>query len=313
LGSLLKDIIVKNSALKFFSLLLAITLWFFVMGEKKAEFSFSDVPLSLINKPEDLIITDKTADRISLRVSGSRTMLSTLSSSNLETTIDLEGAKPGTTIVRNLADRIKLPNGTRITSISPAECSLTLEPLVTKQVPIQLTMEGNPEEGYEIFRTSITPEFVEVSLAKSEAKTLKEVKTEPLNVSAARESIEKEIALVLTGLEPPRSISEKKIHAAISIREKIIKKTMNRVAVRAVNSIYKTTITPPFLRVMLKGPYSLVNGLSESTVSASIDLRGIKPGRYSRKVEVALPENVSVVELDPSLFKIVVSKEPLKK
>jgi YbbR domain-containing protein len=260
------------------------------MGEKKAEFSFSDVPLTLINKPEDLIITDKTADRISLRVSGSRTILATLSSSNLEATIDLEGVKPGTTIVRNLADRIKLPNGTRITSISPAECSFILEQLVTKKIPIHLTMEGNPEEGYEISQASITPEFVEVSLAKSEAKGLKKIITEPLNISEARESIEKEIALVLTGLEPPRSISEKKIHASVSISEKIIKKTMTKVAVRAVNSIYKTTITPPFLRVMLKGPYHLVNGLSESSVSVSIDLRGINPGRHSKKVEIELPE-----------------------
>ena len=88
---------------------------------------------------------------------------------------------------------------------------------------------------------------------------------------------------------------------------------MTKVAVRAVNSIYKTTITPPFLRVMLKGPYHLVNGLSESSVSVSIDLRGINPGRHSKKAEIELPENVSVVELDPSLFEIVVSKEPLKK
>jgi hypothetical protein len=42
-------------------------------------------------------------------------------------------------------------------------------------------------------------------------------------------------------------------------------------------------------------------------------LKGMKPSRHSKKVEVALPEKISVVELDPSLFEIVVSKEPLKK
>ena len=117
---LLKNIFLQNKVLKISSLLLAVVLWFFVMGEKEAEFSFADVPLALINKPDKIIITQQTADSISLRVSGSRTIMATLSSSNIKATVDLEGIKPGTTTVKNLAGKVKLPEGTKITSISPA-------------------------------------------------------------------------------------------------------------------------------------------------------------------------------------------------
>ncbi|KPJ59018.1 MAG: hypothetical protein AMJ42_02305 [Deltaproteobacteria bacterium DG_8] len=313
MGSILKRIVLENSALKFFSLLLAIFMWFFVMGEKKAEFSFSDVPLVLINKPSDLIITDKTAEMISLRVSGSRTILATLSSSNIKATVDLEGVKPGTTIVKNLVDKIKLPNGTKITSISPAELSLTLEPLVTKKVPVHLNMEGVPKERYEISHISIEPEFVEVSLAKSEAKDLEKVMTEPLGISEVRENIEKEIALVLTNLEPPRSISERKVEVSISISEKIIEKTLSEVPIKVVNSHYRTDIVPSTFQITVEGPYHLVNELSSGSLDAHIDLKGVKPGRYSKKAEIKLPEDVKVVEAKPLLFKIVVRKELLKK
>ncbi|MCK5185639.1 MAG: YbbR-like domain-containing protein, partial [Deltaproteobacteria bacterium] len=214
------------------------------MGEKKAEFSFSDVPLVLLNKPSDLIITGQTADRINLRVSGSRTVLSTLSSSNIKATIDLEEVKLGTTVFRDLIERVKLPNGTKITSISPAEFSLVLDSVVVKKVPVHLDMKGSPQEGYEISHISIKPEFVEVSLAKSEAKELKNVMTAPLDISEVKENVEEEIALVLTGLDPPRSISERKVEISILISEKIIEKTMTNVAVELINSQYKTKVNP---------------------------------------------------------------------
>lgn len=310
---ILKNIIVKNKALKFFSLLLAISLWFFVMGEKEAEFSFSDVPLVLINKPDDLIISQQTADRINLRVSGSRTILATLSSNNIKATVDLEGVKPGNTIVKNLVDKVKLPNGTKISSISPAELSLTLEPMVTKKVPVHLTIEGIPKEGYEISHISIKPEFVEVDLAKSEAKDLEKIMTAPLDISEAKENIEKELALALTGLAPPRSVSSRKVRASVSISEKIIKKTLPNVAVKVVDTLYKASVSPSTFHLTVKGPYRLVNKLSEESISGTIDLKKVKPGRYSKKVEIKLPEDVTVVEAKPLWFKIVVSKELLEK
>lgn len=309
---LLRNILLKNKALKFFSLLLAITLWFFVMGEKEAEFSFSDVPLVLINKPADLIITHQTTDRISLRVGGIRTILATLSASAIKATIDLEGIKPGTTTVKSLIDKIKLPNGTKITSISPAEFSLTLEPITTKKVPVHLVMEGSPQEGYEISYIAIKPEFVEVSLAKSEAKELEKIMTEPLDISGAKEDIDKEIAFELTGLGPPRTVSEKKVRVSVTISERVVEEVLPSVAVEVINTFYETKVVPSSLQLMVRGPYQLVKGLSENGISAFINLKGVKPGKYSRKAEIKLPEDVSLIEAKPLWFKIVVSKELLK-
>jgi len=311
-GSILKNLIMKNGTMKFFSLLLAVFLWFFIMGEKKAEFSFSDVPLVLLNKPSDLIVTTQTADRINLRVSGSRTVLSTLSSSNIKATIDLEEVKLGTTVFKDLIEKVKLPNGTKITSISPAEFSLTLDSVVVKKVPVHLDMKGSPLEGYEISHISIKPEFVEVSLAKSEAKELKNVMTAPLDISEVKDNVEEEIALVLTGLDPPRSISERKVEVSILMSEKIVEKTMTNVAVELINSQYKTNVNPATFQLTVKGPYHLIHELSGKNVSARIDLKGLKPGKYSKKVEIRLPEKVSLVETKPLRFKISVSKKPLK-
>lgn len=310
---LLKNIFLKNKVLKISSLLLAVVLWFFVMGEKEAEFSFADVPLALINKPDKLIITQQTADSISLRVSGSRTIMATLSSSNIKATVDLEGIKPGTTTVKNLAGKVKLPEGTKIASISPAEFSLTLEPIATKKVPVHLALKGNPREGYEVLHISVTPEFVEVKLAKSEAKDLKKVMTEPLDISGAKEDIEKKVVLDLTGIDPPRSVSKKSVEASVAISEKIVEQVFPNITVEVVNALYKTTVAPLSFQLTIKGPYHLVKELTENAIIASIDLKEVKPGRYSKKAAITLPEAITVVEAKPLWFKVVVNKELVEK
>ena len=310
---LLKNVFLKNKVLKFFSLLLAIVLWFFVMGEKKAEFSFADVPLALINKPDDLIITQKTADSISLKVSGSRTVLATLSSSNIKAVVDLEGIKPGTTTINNLTDKVKLPEGTKIAGISPAEFSLTLESIVTKKVPVHLVLKGDPQEGYEVSHISVTPEFVEVKLAKSEAKDLNKVLTEPLDVSGAQEGIEKKVVLDLTGIDPPRSVSNKSVVASVAVNEKIIEHAFSTIKVEVVNALYKTKVSPLSFQLTVKGPYHLVKELTEEAIIASIDLKEVKPGRYSKKAAITLPEGVTVVEAKPLWFKVVVNKKLVEK
>ena len=310
---LLKNIFLKNKVLKISSLLLAVVLWFFVMGEKEAEFSFADVPLALINKPDKLIITQQTADSISLRVSGSRTIMATLSSSNIKATVDLEGIKPGATTVKNLAGKVKLPEGTKIASISPAEFSLTLEPIATKKVPVHLALKGNPREGYEVLHISVTPEFVEVKLAKSEAKDLKKVMTEPLDISGAKEDIEKKVVLDLTGIDPPRSVSKKSVEASVAISEKIVEQVFPNITVEVVNALYKTTVAPLSFQLTIKGPYHLVKELTENAIIASIDLKEVKPGRYSKKAAITLPEAITVVEAKPLWFKVVVNKELVEK
>lgn len=309
MAALLKKIFVENKALKFFSLLLAISLWFFVMGEREAEFSFSEVPLVLLNKSDDLIITTQTADSVSLRVRGSRGILATLSSSSIKAMINLEGVRAGTTTFRNLVDKVKLPNGVKVTAISPADLSVTVEPLVTKIVPVQLTTKGILKEGYEISRISVTPEFVEVQLAKSEADELEKVVTEPLDISGFASDINREVTLVLTGVAPPRTINLEKVSAFLIISEKVIETILSDIKVEVFNSSYRADIVPSTVQLVVKGPYHLVKDVSGGKVKVLIDLAGVVPGSYSKKAQITLPEQVTLVTATPLWFKVVVRRE----
>jgi len=308
LKTFLKSVFLDNSVIKFFSLVLAITLWFFVMGEKKAEFSFANIPVVLINKPADLVVAHQTAESVNVRISGSRSIVATLSSNTIKAFIDLDGAQPGKASYKNLIDTIKIPNGTKITSISPAEISITLESTISKQVPVHLNLVEGPQEGYEVTHIAIQPESVAVRVALSEAGKIKKVITEPLYLAGVKEDIEKELVLVSPGLDLQRSLSREKVKVSLSISEKIIEKVLSSIPVGVINSPYRSTVTPATIQMKVKCPYRLAEGLSEDDISASIDLEGVKPGKYLKKADVKLPGAVSLIETVPLRFEVVVEK-----
>jgi YbbR domain-containing protein len=226
--------------------------------------------------------------------------------------IDLDGAQPGKTTYKNLIDSIKIPNGTKITSISPAELSFTLESTISKKVPVHLNLVEGPQEGYEVTQIAIQPEFVEVRLALSEVGKIKKVITEPLYLSGVKEDIERELVLVLPGLDLPGSLRREKVKVSLSISEKIIEKTLSSIPVGVVNSPYRTSITPATIQLEVKCPYRLAEALSGDDISASIDLEGVKPGKYLKKADIKLPGAVSLIETVPLRFEVVVENKVLR-
>ena len=312
IGTLIKDALTKNRALKFFSLLLALTLWFFVMGEKKAEFSFADVPVEFINKPADLVVTHQTARSVNVRISGSRTMLTTLSSNNLKAIMDLEGVKPGTMVFNDLIDTIKLPNGTKITSITPAQVELTVEPLIYKRVPVVVDLTGDPAPGYAVQGVAVDPPSVEVSLGASEAAQLVKLMTKPLDISAETGTVTRDVLLALAELDVPRAISKRKVNVVVTIAPQLLEKILSGIPVHLTGSRYRARVVPATIEVRVQYPYHLEDVLSAGEIRATIDVSGLKPGSYSRQAVINVPAGISLLESIPQTCEVVVGKELAK-
>lgn len=311
-GTFIKDALTKNVVLKFFSLLLALTLWFFVMGEKKAEFSFADVPIEFINKSADLVVTQQSARSVNLRVSGSRSLLTTLSSNSLRSVIDLEGIRPGRVVFNDLIDTVKLPGGTQITSISPADVALTVETIVQKRVPVEADVSGDPAPGYAVQGIVVDPPFVEVTVGESEAAQLAKLMTKPLDVSGEMKTVAREMPLVLADLKPPRSISHNKVSVSVSIVPLLLEKVLPGIPVNLLGGRYRARAVPAAIDVRVAYPAAREQELSAGTITAAIDVTDLKPGTYSRQVAITLPEGISLLESMPQSCEVVVSRDPAR-
>jgi len=178
------------------SFAIASVLWIMAHGTSSIERGV-DIPVVFSEIPDDLVITDQTADVVNIRVLGSRAALRDIGPSEQEYRIDVSGAKRGLLIHEVEAGLIEVPGGVRITSRSPAVIEVQFERRGRKAVRVRADLEGEPAEGFEITAVEVDPPRVWLTGARSDVLRLSEVVTETIDVSGFAASVEREVKLSL--------------------------------------------------------------------------------------------------------------------
>lgn len=177
----------QNWVLKLLSLVFALVLWFFVMGEQKLEVGYA-VPLELKNVPPGMMIANDVPSLIDVRISGPRTVLMNVKPSDISLSIDLRDLQPGVTTFKRLEERLNLPSALKVTRLSPSFVDVKLDRRKDKSVPVRVVFSGTLPPGYKIESLKTKPEKVTVDGAESELKGVNEVTTEPIDVSDVHEN-----------------------------------------------------------------------------------------------------------------------------
>jgi len=188
----------ENWILKLLSLIFALVLWFFVMGERRQEIGFS-VPLKLENIPQDLMLANEVPNLVDVRISGPRTLLMNLSPQDISISVDLKDLKPGLTSFKRLDEKLNIPSALKVTRLSPSFVDVKLERIKEKQVPVVVSIEGAPADGYRLVGTSLNPAKVTVIGAEGELKDIREVTTEAISVTDVTESFSLMVPLIHQG------------------------------------------------------------------------------------------------------------------
>ena len=82
----------------------------------------------------------------------------------------------------------------RIISVSPAGVTLTLEPLITRTLPLDLSLSGQPATGYQAGTTSLDPQEVVIAGPQSLVQSVKRLRVN-LNLDGVRESIDQALTI----------------------------------------------------------------------------------------------------------------------
>ena len=82
----------SNVGLAVLSFVIALGLW--IAGHRDIERAI-EVPVEFRNIPSDLMVLDNRVDYVVLRLSGPRTLVSTLDADDLKLPLDLHGSKSG--------------------------------------------------------------------------------------------------------------------------------------------------------------------------------------------------------------------------
>ncbi len=126
----------KSWHFKLLAVLLAVIMWYFVVGEERAEVGLT-VPLVLINMPRDLIVVNNVPHGIEIRVNGPRSLVQSLSTENLSKSLDLSNTREGAVSFSISSEGIPLPRGVKITRINPTQVTVVLQKLMIKNIAVQ--------------------------------------------------------------------------------------------------------------------------------------------------------------------------------
>ena len=155
------------------SVLIAFGLWMYVITEvsPNSEWTYYDVPVKLegetVLKERQLIITGISDTSVDLTLSGNRSDLSQLNSSNITVKADMTKIyDPGT---HKIGYDIILPGNVASNAFNrenqyPDTITFTVERLETKAVPVNIIYQGKAPEGYVVRRADVLMDYEEIKV-----------------------------------------------------------------------------------------------------------------------------------------------------
>jgi YbbR domain-containing protein len=175
----------KSWHFKFLAVLLAVIMWYFVVGEERAEVGLT-VPLVLTNMPRNLIVVNNVPHGIEIRVNGPRSLVRSLSTENLSKTLDLANTREGAVSFSISSEGIPLPRGVKITRINPTQVTVILQKLLTKKITVHPRVTGKPALGYELESMLAIPEQVDIAGPEDVVEKLEGLYTKPIDIQGLK-------------------------------------------------------------------------------------------------------------------------------
>lgn len=259
------------------------------------------IPLEIVGKDPGLVDIGDIPKEIELTLKAPQSVWNSLTSNPqaIRAVLDLSGLSAGdhTVPVRVQIDARPV----QIVSISPGSTTLTLDPLISRSLPVTLVVNGDPAVGFKLDRPLIDPGTVVLSGPQSLVTRATQVRT-AINASNLREDLDSTVpVVVLDGANRPitgLTISPDTVH----VRQPVIQQGGYRdlavkVAVQGqVASGYHLTsisVYPPVVTVFASDP-AVVNALPGYVETSALDLEGAKKDVETR-LALKLPPGVSVV------------------
>src|SRR5262245_2225519 len=132
---------IENKGLKALSLGLAILL-FFVSRQPITDMRLVGVPIAYRGLSPGVVIGGDTEKTVSVRLSGPRNIVRTLTPNQLLVIADLSNKEPGEKVVQLKVDESFLPDNVQVLQIEPASIRIKLEPMAKKLVKREDTFMG---------------------------------------------------------------------------------------------------------------------------------------------------------------------------
>ena len=264
------------------------------------------IPISIENLPRGLTITGPPLKGLEVRVRGSESLIASLSDMKLQYKFDLSLVDIGVQSIRIQRERILLPPGVSIVSITQSFLAVRIENEIIKGVPVIVPVSGRPAPGFIVTNAVARPPRIVLRGPEDTLKPLDKVMTKPVDVGGHFESFKKKSALEL--VDNVEILSEDKIFVAeISIAEMIITKMFKTIKVEGRNASCPYSITPDRIDIEIKGPINILEKIDpDKDIKICVDFKDLKPGKYVKRASIKIPVQTTLIGVRPEVFTVKV-------
>lgn len=215
----MREKIFSNIGLKLLSVILAITLWFFVAYRGQSEMVI-DASIEFKNVPAGMELLKQSIRKVSLNIMGHESMLNRLRPADIKVSVDLSNGKRGEATYYFDTNNVIIPSTVKVLRLEPSYIKVTLDESVSKVIPVKAYIIGEPEKGYKITAIHVKPSSVAVEGAKTEIEKIALLRTEPLDITGLDGDIIQNVRLNTNGRNIRMKISEVKVEVHIKRFEK---------------------------------------------------------------------------------------------
>ncbi|MDK2821882.1 MAG: hypothetical protein PWP31_1847 [Clostridia bacterium] len=152
----------QNLGYRLLAIFLAIIFWMYVTGEQNPTGqTIVRVPLETVNLREGLVIADRPTE-VQVRVEGRKADINNLLARDVYAYADLRNATVGINTIP-VSARIVDGLNVNIVHVNPSEVNIRVEKIEQKQLPVTVTVIGDPAVGYKAMEPVIKPSQILVS------------------------------------------------------------------------------------------------------------------------------------------------------
>ncbi len=301
--------IARNISALLLAFILAVIVWVsaVVTSNPNIEETFRPIPIEIIGQDPNLLLLGEPQSSVRLTIEAPTSIWNQLNENPdlMQAWVDLSGLGAGDhdLKVNVLIDGSPL----RLIRVDPAEINIRLEPLLTKEIPIDLIVNGEPPLGYKKETPQMNPGEVQISGPQSAVSKVFQAKV-VLDIAGASQTVTSSVPIEILDENgaPVTGVSINPNQAAVTQPISLLRGFRN-VAVKVVTlgqvangyRLSNITVTPPTVTVSSADPL-IINELPGFVETLPIDISDLTDD-IEINVGLNLPEGITLVR-DPSVL-----------
>jgi YbbR domain-containing protein len=289
--------------LKVISLIVSMTLWFYVLNSEPLEVD-RRVPLVFI-KPPGLAINVEIPKSVKVKVKGSRAFVQGIDLSQEKLIVDLKDFpySQETFAVTFESSMVRLPFGVEVLEIQPKQVMLSLEREINKFVPVRVRSVGEIGKDLKLVQKSFKPKRFKIRGPYTVLKKIGLLETVPVDLSTLEG--EGGVRLGLEKVDGRVLIEDKKdIEYSYLVKPNKANFTLKNVEISFLtkHTRFKASSVKAALDVLVSDGQK--SSFTQGQVKVIAEIPDSKRGNVKVKLRATLPDGVNLLQIHPEFINV---------